>query len=107
MTRRDRLGSVQDEGRVTSCRRILSSRLLQRPAVVGVKTCGVRSVAVVRLLQGPIAHGSTCGEGGGKILPPLGDRSDVLWETCLDGSPGLQFALLLAGVANCWIQLST
>ena len=41
MTRRDRLGSVQDEGRVTSCRRILSSRLLQRPAVVGVKTCGV------------------------------------------------------------------
>ena len=58
MLRRDRLGSVQDEGRVTSCRRILSSRLLQRPAVVGVKACGVRSVAVVRLLQGPIAHGS-------------------------------------------------
>jgi len=107
MTRRDRLGSVQDEGRVTSCRRILSSRLLQRPAVVGVKACGVRSVAVVRLLQGPIAHGSTCGEVGGKILPPLGDRSDVLGRPALDGSPGLQFALLLAGVANCWIQLST
>ena len=47
------------------------------PTVGGVRARGVRSGAVVRLLQGPFAHGSTWGGEGGKTSSPLGDRSGV------------------------------
>ena len=54
---------------------------------------GVRSWAVVRLLQGPIAHGSTWDEEGGKISSPLGDRSGVFQCPGVDGGP----VMLLSG----------
>ena len=74
------------------CRRICHQNCTW-PTVVGVSARGVRSWAVVRLLQGPIAHGSTWDEEGGKISSPLGDRSGVFQCPGVDGGP----VMLLSG----------
>ena len=88
-----RRGSVQGYwGGGHWCRRICHQNCTW-PTVVGVSARGVRSWAVVRLLQGPIAHGSTWDEEGGKISSPLGDRSGVFQCPGVDGGP----VMLLSG----------
>ena len=70
------------------------------PTVGGVRARGVRSGAVVRLLQGPFAHGSTWGGEVGKTSSPLGDRSGVFQMPGAGRKPWCA-----TRVANCWMQL--
>ena len=104
-----RRGSVQGYwGGGHWCRRICHQNCTW-PTVVGVSARGVRSWAVVRLLQGPIAHGSTWDEEGGKISSPLGDRSGVFqcpgWGG--RGPCNAVGGAAVVRVANCWMQLPT
>ena len=70
--------AFSDTGKGNAAAAVVPSQLYLAHSWGGACARGaVRSGAVVRLLQGQFAHGSTWGGEGGKTSSPLGDRSGV------------------------------